>query len=100
MAHNIDQMAPLMELVDELGTGILLMYQLVPVGRGREVSGAALDLGANDRLFRFMVRAQRDIRAIMELVAGPQYWLYLLHRSSGATLFECASTARLLCLPR
>jgi radical SAM protein with 4Fe4S-binding SPASM domain len=81
MEYNLDQMSPLMQLVDSLGAGILLMYQLVPVGRGREVGSAALDLGANERLIRFMARAQRDVRAIMEPVAGPQYWPYLLQRN-------------------
>jgi AdoMet-dependent heme synthase len=81
MEYNLDQMSPLMQLVDSLGAGILLMYQLVPVGRGREVGSAALDLGANERLIRFMAHAQRDVRAIMEPVAGPQYWPYLLQRN-------------------
>jgi len=81
MEYNLDQMVPLMQLVDSLGAGILLMYQLVPVGRGREVGSAALDLGANERLIRFMARAQRDVRAIMEPVAGPQYWPHLLQRN-------------------
>jgi len=81
MEYNLDQMVPLMQLVDSLGAGILLMYQLVPVGRGREVGSAALDLGANERLIRFMAHAQRDVRAIMEPVAGPQYWPYLLQRN-------------------
>jgi radical SAM protein with 4Fe4S-binding SPASM domain len=43
MEYNMDQMEQLMTLVDELGTGILLMYQLVPVGRGRGIGKAALE---------------------------------------------------------
>jgi radical SAM protein with 4Fe4S-binding SPASM domain len=78
MEYNMNQMDQLMTLVDELGTGILLMYQLVPVGRGRGISKAALDLGANERLIRFMANAQRATKAIMEPVAGPQYWPFLL----------------------
>lgn len=81
MEHNLEQLEPLMALVDELDTGILLMYQLVPVGRGRRISQAALDLTANERLIRFMARAQRNVRAIMEPVAGPQYWPFLLQRA-------------------
>jgi MoaA/NifB/PqqE/SkfB family radical SAM enzyme len=34
MEYNVEQLEELMSLVDALGTGILLMYQLVPVGRG------------------------------------------------------------------
>jgi radical SAM protein with 4Fe4S-binding SPASM domain len=81
MEYNMDQMDALMALVDELGTGILLMYQLVPVGRGRGIGQAALDLSANERLIRFMAQAQRTTRAIMEPVAGPQYWPFLLQRT-------------------
>ncbi len=82
MEYNLKQLEQLMALVDELGTGILLIYQLVPVGRGRAIEKAALDLGANERLIRFMVRAQRTTRAIMEPVAGPQYWPFLLEQAS------------------
>lgn len=81
MEHNLDQVEALTDLVDELGTGILLMYQLVPVGRGRAVGQAALDLSANERLIRFIAQAQRTTRAIMEPVAGPQYWPFLLQRA-------------------
>jgi len=81
MDYNLDQMEPLMALVDDLGAGIVLMYQLVPVGRGCAIGDAALDLGANERLIRFMARAQRHTRAIMEPVAGPQYWPFLLQRA-------------------
>ena len=80
MDDNIDQLDDLMALVDEVGTSILLMYQLVPVGRGRGIQDSALDLGENERLIRFMVRAQRTSRAVVEPVAGPQYWPLLLQQ--------------------
>jgi len=81
MEYNVDQMEQLMALVDELKAGIILMYQLVPVGRGRGIREAALDLSANEQLIRFMVQAQRTTQAIMEPVAGPQYWPFLLQRA-------------------
>ncbi len=78
MDYNMHQMKPLMNLIDQVSTGILLMYQLVPVGRGCQIKNEALDLSANERLIQFMAKAQRNIQAIMEPVAGPQYWSYLL----------------------
>jgi radical SAM protein with 4Fe4S-binding SPASM domain len=81
MEYNLDQVEPLMALVEELGTGILLMYQLVPVGRGRGIGEAALDRGANERLIRFIAQAQRTTQAIIEPVAAPQYWPFLLQRA-------------------
>jgi radical SAM protein with 4Fe4S-binding SPASM domain len=79
-----------MALVDGLNTGILLIYQLVPVGRGRVIEDAVLDKSANKWLIEFMVKAQRDTNAIMEPVAGPQYWPFLLKQaciSRGAPLW-------------
>ncbi|UCC11463.1 MAG: radical SAM protein [candidate division WOR-3 bacterium] len=81
MGYNMRQMEPLAKLVEELDTGILLIYQLVPVGRGRLIDTAALDLSENERLIRFMAHAQRYTSAIMEPVAGPQYWPFLLQRA-------------------
>jgi radical SAM protein with 4Fe4S-binding SPASM domain len=94
MEYNMDQLEPLMTLVDELGTAILIMYQLVPVGRGRGIEKAALDLSANERLIRFMVEAQSRLRAVMEPVAGPQYWSLLLQRAGihGGPLLRLAET--------
>jgi len=81
MEYNIDQLEAMMELVEDLGTAILIMYQLVPVGRGQGIEDAALDLSANERLIRFMADAQSHITAVMEPVAGPQYWPFLLQRA-------------------
>jgi radical SAM protein with 4Fe4S-binding SPASM domain len=103
MEYNLDQLEPLMALVDELGAAILLMYQLLPVGRGRDIGGAALDLEANERLIRFIARAQRTSRAVIEPVAGPQYWPFLLRRAGirggpllrlGETVFHGCSAGR------
>ena len=94
MEYNMGQMERLMALVDELGTGILLMYQLVPVGRGRGIGDAALDLSANERLIRFIAQAQHSTRAIIEPVAGPQYWPFLLQQAGieGGPLLRLAET--------
>jgi radical SAM protein with 4Fe4S-binding SPASM domain len=40
-----------------------------------------LDVSANEELIRFMAEAQRVTQAIMEPVAGPQYWPFLLRRN-------------------
>jgi radical SAM protein with 4Fe4S-binding SPASM domain len=94
MEYNLDQLEPLVALVDDLGAAILIMYQLVPLGRGRGIENASLDLGANERLIRFMAHAQSTGRAIMEPVAGPQYWPFLLqqHGIKSGPLLRLAET--------
>ena len=77
-----------MSLADALGTGILLMYQLVPVGRGRSISEAALDLGANERLIRFMVDAQ---------IAHELLWNLSPARITGRFFFSASASAAVPC---
>ena len=81
MDYNFPELERMMSLIDELNAGILLIYQLVPVGRGRDISDVALDVEGNERLIRFMVETQSKIKAIIEPVAGPQYWSHLLKKS-------------------
>ena len=81
MEYNMGELDRLMALVEELGAAILLMYQLIPVGRGQNIQEATLDLTANERLIRFMADAQASSRAVLEPVAGPQYWPFLLERT-------------------
>lgn len=78
MNYNIKEIQRLLHLVDELGTGILLMYQLVPVGRGSSIKDASLDTSSNERLIKLISQAQKKSNAVIEPVAGPQYWAYLL----------------------
>lgn len=80
MKYNIDLLDELLALADELGSSIMLLYQLVPVGRGQEIAAASLDLTENERLLRFLAEKQRTIHPIVEPVAGPQYWPHLLER--------------------
>ncbi|HPR55075.1 MAG TPA: radical SAM protein [Deltaproteobacteria bacterium] len=80
MQYNFHDLDELLELVDDLGSGIMLMYQLVPVGRGDAIRDATLTVNENERLLKFLARKQMDISTIVEPVAGPQYWPYLMER--------------------
>ena len=89
MNYNIEEIQRLIALIEELKTGILLMYQLVPVGRGKAIESASLDLSANERLLKLIGEIQKDSSAVIEPVAGPQYWAYLLQKkgiSNGISL--------------
>jgi radical SAM protein with 4Fe4S-binding SPASM domain len=81
MEYNLQQIKPLTTLIDKLGTSILLMYQLIPVGRGEKIQNAKLDDHTNEYLIQHIAAAQHCSRAIYEPVASPQYWPYLLTRA-------------------
>ncbi|MBM3705060.1 MAG: radical SAM protein [Actinobacteria bacterium] len=82
MEYNFDNLADLVKLSDNLGSGIMLMYQLVPVGRGCAIKEASLDLGTNEKLLKYLAEVQKSVSVIVETVAGPQYWPFLMEKES------------------
>jgi len=89
MEYNFASLDELIDLSDREGSGIMLMYQLVPVGRGSSIEEATLDVNQNEKLLKFLARKQRQVSTIIEPVAGPQYWPYLMEgsgKSSGLWL--------------
>ncbi len=81
MEYNFDTLDELIELADRFGSGIMLMYQLVPVGRGMGIEEATLDVNENGKLLKFLRTKQTDVSTIIEPVAGPQYWPHLMEIS-------------------
>ena len=78
MKYNLSDLEEVIELADEKNATIILMYQLVAVGRGDTIKTAALDLDHNKELLSVIKKKQRNVSVIVEPVAGPQYWPYLL----------------------
>jgi radical SAM protein with 4Fe4S-binding SPASM domain len=81
MEYNFDKLGELVKMADDLGSGIMLMYQLVPVGRGCNIKDASLDLSTNEKLIKYLASLQKNISVVVETVAGPQYWPYLMEKS-------------------
>lgn len=80
MEYNFSSLDELIELADSEGSGIMLMYQLVPVGRGGTIEEATLKVNENERLLKSLARKQKNVSTIIEPVAGPQYWPYLMEQ--------------------
>lgn len=87
MEYNFETLGKLLEMGEDLGTGIYLMYQLVPVGRGNKIEDASLKVNKNEKLLKFLAEKQKNISAIVEPVAGPQYWPYLLEKNNKTSSF-------------
>ncbi len=89
MDYNFSTLDELIGIADGEGSGIMLMYQLVPVGRGSAIEEASLGVNENEKLLKSLAVKQRDVSTIIEPVAGPQYWPYLMEqrgRSDGIWL--------------
>jgi len=82
MEYNMEYLPALIEFVDKCGAGIMLMYQLVAVGRGEKIEKATLKKTANKYLNELISEKQKTATTIIEPVAGPQYWPYLLEKCS------------------
>jgi len=81
MEYNMPDLEDLIDFVDKIDGGIMLMYQLVAVGRGERIKNATLKKTANRQLSELISRKQKNCKTIVEPVAGPQYWPYLLEKN-------------------
>jgi len=87
MEYNMPHLPELIEFADNCGAGIMLMYQLVAVGRGEKIEKATLKKAANKYLSELIAEKQKTAKTIIEPVAGPQYWAYLLEVLRAEVLF-------------
>ena len=87
MEYNMSSLPDLIDFVDEMDASIMLMYQLVAVGRGEAIKNAALKKSANQSLSELIARKQAETKAIIEPVAGPQYWPFILKKKGLHTGF-------------
>lgn len=81
MEYNMPYLPELIDFADNSGAGIMLMYQLVAVGRGEKIENATLRKDANKYLSELIAEKQKKTKMIIEPVAGPQYWPYLLEKN-------------------
>jgi len=81
MRYNFDDLENIIDLADANRATIILMYQLVGVGRGGGIGDATLDRDLNAQLLERLARKQRRTTVMVEPVAGPQYWAYLLQEA-------------------
>jgi len=81
MEYNMSHLPQLIDFADGCGAGIMLMYQLVAVGRGEKIEKATLKKTANKYLSELIALKQKTAHTIIEPVAGPQYWPYILEKN-------------------
>ncbi|MCX5853757.1 MAG: radical SAM protein [Deltaproteobacteria bacterium] len=80
MEYNMENLSELIDFVNAQDVRIMLMYQLVAVGRGEKIEKATLKKSANENLSRLISQKQKYTGTIIEPVAGPQYWPYILEK--------------------
>jgi radical SAM protein with 4Fe4S-binding SPASM domain len=81
MEYNMPHLPELIDFADSCGAGIMLMYQLVAVGRGEKIEKATLKKTANKYLSELIALKQKSAHTMIEPVAGPQYWPYILEKN-------------------
>jgi radical SAM protein with 4Fe4S-binding SPASM domain len=85
---NMPYLPELIDFADELDASIMLMYQLVAVGRGENIAGITLKKSTNNNLSKLISLKQKHIKTIVEPVAGPQYWPYILEKKGNGNCFR------------
>ncbi len=80
MKENRLAIPGLLDLASEAEAQIVLLYQLVPEGRGEQEM--ELSIKEYRELTELVAEKQKTNRAIIEPTCSPQYWAYLLKQKS------------------
>jgi radical SAM protein with 4Fe4S-binding SPASM domain len=80
MTSNLPEVPHFLDLADKLEAEIVLLYQLVPVGRGED--DEELTPGQYASLMKTISQQQRNCLPVIEPICSPIYWAYLLRRNS------------------
>jgi len=78
--YNLEELEELLLLADRLEAEVVLLYQLVPMGRGEEIMEAALQPEEFGQVIERTQRIQGRIRPVVVPVALPEYFVYLTKR--------------------
>ncbi len=79
MKENRSAIPELLDFASEVDAQIVLLYQLVPEGRGEEEM--ELSIREYRALTEIVAERQKRNRAIIEPTCSPQYWAYLIGRN-------------------
>jgi len=79
MKENQEAIPGLLNFASEVDAQIVLLYQLVPEGRGNKEM--ELSIKEYKTLTEMVADNQKTNRAIIEPICSPQYWAYLLSRN-------------------
>jgi radical SAM protein with 4Fe4S-binding SPASM domain len=84
MRYNYQQIPRLLDLADELDAEIVLLYQVIPMGRAKD----DLELSVEEyaALTKLVSQRQKNSRPIIEPICSPQYWAYLVRRNGRGAL--------------
>ncbi len=88
MKENRAAIPGLLKLASEVDAQIVLLYQLVPEGRGKE----EMELSLNEyrSLTELVASSQKTSRAIIEPTCSPQYWAYLMSHNGRSVPMKLA----------
>lgn len=75
--RNVNQLRELAMLADRIGAHVILLYQLIPFGRGRELLDEALDSRSFSRLVEELFFIQGKINPVTVPVGLPEYFTYI-----------------------
>lgn len=70
MKNNINEIPKVVELVVRLGVDQIILYDLVPVGRGKDVSELIIDYNQRAELLNFLCRVQEEMDTFFLISGG------------------------------
>lgn len=84
MEENRTAIPGLLDFASEVGAQIVLLYQMIPTGRGKEEM--ELSIKEYKALMEMIANKQKKSRTIIEPTCAPQYWAYLMNQNGNKLL--------------
>ena len=75
--RNFTQFQELVKLADKLGAQVILLYQLIPAGRGENLFNETLTSESFNTLIKELLKIQGEINPVIIPVGLPEYFAYL-----------------------
>jgi radical SAM protein with 4Fe4S-binding SPASM domain len=94
MKGNREAIPELLDFASEVNTQIVLLYQLVPEGRGE--NEMELSRKEYESLTKMVAEKQKTNRVMIEPTYSPQYWAYFLSRNGNKPSSLSMNLARTL----
>ena len=80
--RNLSQLEDLLKLADKLNSDAVLLYQLIPVGRGSELMKETLTAKEFLSVIKRLKKIQGEIKTVVAPVGLPEYYAYLYGTSN------------------
>ena len=86
--NNLNELEELIKFGDKLDSHVILLYQFITTGRGKDKDDISLNSDEFMDLIKKTVDLQKDIKPVIAPIGLPEYWAYLFSQKNSINKSE------------